>query len=38
MKGGELSLFDPANDDIEEHIRDVKEAVKQLGHGDDAMC
>ena len=29
--------FDPANDDIEEYIRDVKEAAKQLGHGDDAM-
>ena len=26
--------FDPANDDIEEYIRDVKEAAKQLGHGD----
>ena len=25
--------FDPANDDIEEYIRDVKEAAKQLGHG-----
>ena len=29
--------FDPANDDIEEYIRDVKEADKQLGHGDDAV-
>ena len=29
--------FDPANDDIEEYIRDVKEASKQLGHSDDAM-
>ena len=29
--------FDPANDDIEEYIRDVKEAAKQLGHSDDAM-
>ena len=29
--------FDPANDDIEEYIRDVKEAAKQLGHGDNAM-
>ena len=29
--------FDPANDDIEEYIRDVKEASKQLGHGDDAV-
>ena len=29
--------FDPANDDIEEYIRDVKEAAKQLGHGNDAM-
>ena len=29
--------FDPANDDIEEYIRDVKEAAKQLGHGDDAI-
>ena len=29
--------FDPANDDIEEYIRDVKEAAKQLCHGDDAV-
>ena len=29
--------FDPNNDDIEEYIRDVKEAVKQLGHGGDAV-
>ena len=29
--------FDPANDDIEEYIRDVKEAAKQLGHGSDAV-
>ena len=29
--------FDPANDDIEEYIRDVKEAAKQLGHGDNAV-
>ena len=29
--------FDPATDDIEEYIRDVKEAAKQLGHGDDAV-
>ena len=29
--------FDPANDDIEEYIRDVKEATKQLGHGDDTV-
>ena len=29
--------FDPAIDDIEEYIRDVKEAAKQLGHGDNAM-
>ena len=29
--------FDPANDDIEEYIRDVKEAAKQLDHGDDAV-
>ena len=29
--------FDPANDDIEEYIRDCKEAAKQLGHGDDAV-
>ena len=36
MKDGGLSL-DPANDDIEEYIRDVKEAAKQLGHGNDAM-
>ena len=37
MKGGEPSSFDPANDDIEEYIRNVKEAAKQLGHGDDAV-
>ena len=29
--------FDPATDDIEEYIRDVREAAKQLGHGDDAV-
>ena len=29
--------FDPNNDDIEEYIRDVKEAVKQLGNSDDAV-
>ena len=29
--------FDPATDDIEEYIRDVKEAAKQLGHGDDTV-
>ena len=29
--------FDPANDEIEEYIRDVKEAAKQLGHGNDAV-
>ena len=29
--------FDPANNDIEEYIRDVKEAAKQLGHGNDAV-
>ena len=29
--------FDPATDDIEEYIRDVKEAAKQLGHGDGAV-
>ena len=29
--------FDPTTDDIEEYIRDVKEAAKQLGHGDDAV-
>ena len=29
--------FDSANDDIEEYIRDVKEAAKQLGHGDDTV-
>ena len=33
----ESLLFDPANDDIEEYIRDIKEAAKQLGHGDDAV-
>ena len=27
----------PANDDIKEYIRDVKEAAKQLGHGDDTV-
>ena len=37
MKHGEPSLFDPANDNIEEYIRDVKEAAKQLGHGNDAV-
>ena len=29
--------FDPNTDDIEEYIRDVHEAAKQLGHGDDAV-
>ena len=29
--------FDPANDDIEGYTRDVKEAAKQLGHGDNAV-
>ena len=29
--------FDPANDNIEEYIRDVREAAKQLGHGNDAV-
>ena len=29
--------FDPTTDDIEEYIRDVREAAKQLGHGDDAV-
>ena len=29
--------FDLANDDIEEYIRDIKEAAKQLGHGNDAV-
>ena len=29
--------FDPNTDDIEEYIRDVREAVKQLRHGDDAV-
>ena len=29
--------FDPTTDDIEEYIRDVKEAAKQLGHEDDAV-
>ena len=28
--------FDPSTDDIEEYIRDVREAAKQLGHGDNA--
>ena len=36
MKDGDAFSFDPANDDIEEYIRDVKEAAKQLGHGDNA--
>ena len=26
--------FDPNADDIEEYVRDIKEAAKQLGHGD----
>ena len=29
--------FDPNTDDIEEYIRDVREAAKQLGHGDDTV-
>ena len=29
--------FDPNTDDIEEYIRDVHKAAKQLGHGDDAV-
>ena len=29
--------FNPTTDDIEEYIRDVREAAKQLGHGDDAV-
>ena len=29
--------FNPSTDDIEEYIRDVREAAKQLGHGDDAV-
>ena len=29
--------FDPNTDDIEEYIRDVCEAAKQLGHSDDAV-
>ena len=29
--------FDPKTDDIKEYIRDVHEAAKQLGHGDDAV-
>ena len=29
--------FDQNTDDIEEYIRDVHEAAKQLGHGDDAV-
>ena len=29
--------FDPNADDIEEYIRDVHEAAKELGHGDDAI-
>ena len=29
--------FDPSTDDIEEYIRDVREAAKQLGHGDNAV-
>ena len=31
-KDGETFSFDPTTDDIEEYIRDVKEAAKQLGH------
>ena len=37
MKGGQTFSFDPTIDDIEEYIRDVREAAKQLGHGDDAV-
>ena len=37
MRDGGTFSFDPANDDIEEYIRDVKEAAKQLGHGDYAV-
>ena len=29
--------FDPATDDIDEYIRDVREAAKQLGHEDSAV-
>ena len=29
--------FDPTMDDIEEYIQDVREAAKQLVHGDDAV-
>ena len=29
--------FDPSTDDIEEYIRDVREAAKQLGHEDSAV-
>ena len=29
--------FDPNTNDIEEYIRDVHKAAKQLGHGDDAV-
>ena len=32
-----ISLLTHANDDIEEYIRDVKEAAKQLGPGDDTV-
>ena len=32
-----LFSFDPNTDDIEEYIRDVHEAVKQLRHGNDAV-
>ena len=37
MKGGGPFSFDPITDDIEEYIRDVCEAAKQLGHRDDAV-
>ena len=37
MRDGEPSLLTLANDDIEEYIRDIKEAAKQLGHSDDAV-
>ena len=37
MKGWRTFSFDPSTDDIEEYIRDVREAAKQLGHGDDAV-
>ena len=37
MRGGGLFLLTLLMMTSEEYIRDVKEAAKQLGHGDDAV-